>query len=119
MDSAPSIQYEKIINTINPDINYTRNFEISSDKKNKYKISIFTKEDKLKITALNLNSTDIKSNEYGMYSTFSCSLSIFFSALIVFVFTSFLFFSSFISLLVLLLVTIFAFDFLLVIGCKK
>ena len=65
MDSAPSIQYEKIINTINPDINYTRNFEISSDKKNKYKISIFTKEDKLKITALNLNSTDIKSNEYG------------------------------------------------------
>ena len=65
MDSAPSIQYDKIINTINPDINYTRNFEISSDKKNKYKISIFTKEDKLKITALNLNSTDIKCNEYG------------------------------------------------------
>ena len=33
MDSAPSIQYDKILNTVNPDINYSRNFEISSDKK--------------------------------------------------------------------------------------
>ena len=55
MDSAPTIQYSKIVNTINPDVNYSREFKISSDKKNKYKISIFTKEDKLKITALNLN----------------------------------------------------------------
>ena len=65
MDSAPSIQYDKILNTINPDINYSRNFEISSDKKNNYKISIFTKEDKLKISAVNINSKDIKNNEYG------------------------------------------------------
>ena len=65
MDSAPTIQYSKIVNTINPDAKYSREFKISSDKKNKYKISIFTKEDKLKITALNLNSTDIKNNEYG------------------------------------------------------
>ena len=65
MDSAPSIQYDKILNTVNPDINYSRNFEISSDKKNNYKISIFTKEDKLKISAVNINSKDIKNNEYG------------------------------------------------------
>ena len=65
MDSAPTIQFDKIVNTINPETNYTRKFELSSNKKNKYKISIFTKQDKLKITATNLNSQDIKSNEFS------------------------------------------------------
>lgn len=65
MDSAPAIQIDKMIHTINPEMNYTRKFELSSNKKNKYKISIFTKQDKLKITAINLNSVDIKSNEFS------------------------------------------------------
>ena len=65
MDSAPpTIQFDKIKQTINPDKNFLRNFQLSSNKKNKYKISIFNKDDKLKITALNLDSSDIKNNEY-------------------------------------------------------
>ena len=65
MDSAPAIQFDKIVHTLNPDMNYTRKFEVSSNKKNKYKISIFTKQDKLKITAINLNSQDLKNNEFS------------------------------------------------------
>ena len=62
MESAP-LMFDKIIQSIT-DKKYLRNFELSSNKKNMYKISIFNKEDKLIITALNLDSNDIKSNEY-------------------------------------------------------
>ena len=62
MDSAPIVQFDKLII---PKKNYSREFEIKSDKKNKFKISIFNKEDKLKLSALNLTTEDIKGNEYG------------------------------------------------------
>ena len=62
MDSAPIIQFDKLVI---PKKNYSREFQIKSDKKNKYKISIFNQQDKLKISAINLNSQDLKSNEYG------------------------------------------------------
>ena len=61
MESAPTIQFDKLVI---PKKNYSRELEIKSDKKNKYKISIFNKEDKLKIIAINLNSEDIKDNEF-------------------------------------------------------
>ena len=61
MESAPIIQFDKLVI---PKKNYSRELEIKSDKKNKYKISIFNKEDKLKIIAINLNSEDIKDNEF-------------------------------------------------------
>ena len=61
MESAPIIQFDKLVI---PKKNYSRELEIKSDKKNKYKISIFNKEDKLKIIAINLNSEDIKGNEF-------------------------------------------------------
>ena len=63
MDSAPIVQFDKLII---PKKNYSREFEIKSDKKNKFKISIFNKEDKLKLSALNLTTEDSKaiSNEY-------------------------------------------------------
>ena len=62
MDSAPVIQYDKIVT---PKKNYSSELEIKSDKKNKFKVLIFNQQDKLKISAINLNSQDIKSNEYG------------------------------------------------------
>ena len=61
MESAPTIQFDKIVT---PKKNYSREFEVKSDKKNKYKISIFNQQDKLKISALNLSSEDIKGNEF-------------------------------------------------------
>ena len=60
MDSAPVLFDKKII----PEKKYSSCFELSSDKKNKYKISIYNQEDKLILSATNLNSIDIKSNEY-------------------------------------------------------
>ena len=58
MDSAPSVQYDKYIT---PDKTYARSFEIFSDKKNKFKISIYNEQNKVKLLAVNLN---IKSDEY-------------------------------------------------------
>ena len=60
MDSAPVLFDKKII----PEKKYSRCFELSSDKKNKYKISIYNEQDKLILSAINLNSIDLKSNEY-------------------------------------------------------
>ena len=40
MDSAPIIQFDKLII---PNKNYSREFEIKSDKKNKFKIHVFNK----------------------------------------------------------------------------
>ena len=61
MDSAPIVQFNKIPT---PDKEYSRSFNLSSDKKNEYKISIYNQRDKLILSAINLNSKDIKSNEY-------------------------------------------------------
>ena len=61
MDSAPIIQFDKLVI---PKKNYSRDLQIKSDKKNKYKISIFNHEDKLKINAIKLDSEDIKGNEF-------------------------------------------------------
>ena len=58
MDSAPSVQFDKYIT---PDKTYARSFEIISDKKNKFKISIYNEQNKVKLLAVNLN---IKSDEY-------------------------------------------------------
>ena len=60
MDSAPVLFDKKII----PEKKYSRCFELSSDKKNKYKISIYNQQDKLILSAINLNSIDLKSNEF-------------------------------------------------------
>ena len=61
MDSAPIIQINEIPT---PDKEYSRSFNLSSNKKNEYKISIYNQRDKLILSAINLNSKDIKSNEY-------------------------------------------------------
>ena len=61
MDSAPVLFDKKII----PEKKYSRCFELLSDKKNNYKISIYNQQDKLILSAINLNSIDIKSNEYN------------------------------------------------------
>lgn len=60
MESAPAI-FSKVIT---PNKKYSRSFEISSDKKNKYKISIYNEDEKLKISAINLNPLDLGNNEY-------------------------------------------------------
>ena len=60
MDSAPTL-FSKIVT---PDKTYSRSFEIYSDKKIKYKVSIYNEQDKVKFSAKNLNSVDLKSNEY-------------------------------------------------------
>ena len=63
MDSAPTILLDKIVTPETTKV-YSSTFEISSDKKNKYKISINNEQDKVKLLAININSVDIKSNEY-------------------------------------------------------
>ena len=62
MDSAPIIDFEKQITPTEK--KFSRSFNLLSDKKSKYQITIYNEQNKLVLSALNLNSKDLKSNEY-------------------------------------------------------